>query len=83
MLGGGGDRGDQRLPLVGRGSFGGTIISGVVGLAAAVLTLAVAFFFGFPAGDLGAAVDLRSGFLGLAVILVAVTLGCSCASVTG
>jgi hypothetical protein len=52
-------------------------------LAAAVLTLAVAFFFGFPAADLGAAVDFLSGFLSLAVILVAVTLGCSGASVTG
>jgi hypothetical protein len=35
-----------------------TTSSGVVGLAAAVLTLAAAFFFDFPAADLGAAVDL-------------------------
>jgi hypothetical protein len=53
--------------------------SGVVGLQIAVLTLAVAFFFDFPAADLGAAGDFISGFLGLAVFLVAVTLG----SVTG
>ena len=60
-----------------------TTRSGVVGLAAAVLTLAAAvltlaaaFFFGFPAAGLVAAVDLGSGFLCLAVFLVAVTLGC-------
>jgi hypothetical protein len=61
----------------------GTTSSGVVGFAFAVLALAAAFFFGFPAADLRAAIDLRSGFLGLAVIPVAVTLGCSCASVCG
>jgi hypothetical protein len=54
----------------------GTISSGVVGLAATVLTLAAAFFFDIPAADLGAAVDLESGFLDLAVFLVAATLGC-------
>jgi hypothetical protein len=54
---------------------------GVVGLAATVLTLAVPFFFDFPSTDLGAAVDVGSGFLGLAVFLVA--LGCSGAFVTG
>jgi hypothetical protein len=41
------------------------------------------FFLGFPAAGFGAAVDLGSGFLGLTVSLVAVTLGCSGASVTG
>jgi hypothetical protein len=61
----------------------GTTRSGVVGLAAAVLTLAAAFFLGFPAAGCGPAVDLSSGFLGLAVFPVAVTLGCSDASVTG
>jgi hypothetical protein len=55
----------------------GTTSSGVVGSVATVLTLAGAFFFDFPAADLGAAIDLGSGFLGLAVILLAVTLGCS------
>jgi hypothetical protein len=60
-----------------------TTSSGVVGLAATVLTLASAFFFDFPAADLGAAVDLGSGFFGLAVFLVAATLGCSCDFVTG
>ena len=52
-------------------------------MAAAVLTLVAAFFFDFPAAGLVAAVDLGSGFLGLAVFLVAVTLACSGASVTG
>jgi len=51
---------------------------------AAVLTLVAAFFFNFPAAGLVAAVDfLGSGFLGLAVFLVAVTLGYSGASMTG
>jgi hypothetical protein len=59
-----------------RKDFVGTTSSGVVGLAATALTLAAAFFFDFPAADLGAAVDLGSGFLGLAVFLVAGTLGC-------
>jgi hypothetical protein len=54
-----------------------------LGLAATVLTLAAAFFFDFAADDLGAAVDLGSGFLGLAFFLVATTLGCSGAFVTG
>jgi hypothetical protein len=57
--------------------------SGAVGLQAAVLTLAVAFFFDFPAAGLGAAGDLISGFLGPAVFLVAVTLGRLGSSVTG
>jgi hypothetical protein len=35
---------------------------GVVGLEAAVLTLAAAFFLDFPATSLGAAVVLGSGF---------------------
>jgi hypothetical protein len=60
----------------------GTTRLGVVGLAAAVLTLA-ALFLALPVARLGAAVHLGSGFLGLAVSLVAVTLGCSGASVTG
>jgi len=56
---------------------------GVVGLAATVFTLAVAFFFDFPAAGLDAAVDLGSGFLSPAVFLVAVTLGCLGTSMTG
>ena len=51
----------------------GTTRSGVVGLAAAVLTLAAAFFFVFRAASLVAAVDLGLGFLGPAVFLVAGT----------
>jgi hypothetical protein len=61
----------------------GTTRSGVVGLAAAVLTLAAAFLFVFPVAGLVAAVDFGLGFLGPAVFLVAVTLGCEGASVTG
>ena len=60
------------------GIWVGTTRSGVVGLVAAVFTLAAAFFFDFPA-----AVDFVSGFLGLAVCLVAVTLGGRGTSVTG
>jgi hypothetical protein len=52
-------------------------------LSAAVLTLAAAFFLDFPAAGLVAAVDLGSGFLGLVVFLVAVTLACLGASLTG
>jgi len=69
MLGGEGNRRDQ---------WG----VGILGLGAAVLTLAAAFFFEFPAAGLVAAVDLGSSFLGPAIFLVAVTLGCSGASVT-
>ena len=61
----------------------GTTRLGIVGLEAAVLTLAAAFFFGFPAAGILAAADLGLGFLRLAVFLVAVTLGCVGASVTG
>ena len=42
--------------------WAGTTRFGGVGLAAAVLTLAAAFFLAFPAVRLGAAVDLGSGF---------------------
>jgi hypothetical protein len=52
-------------------------------LAAAVLTHAAAFFFVFPAAGLVAAVDFGLGFLDPAVFLVAVTVGCEGASVTG
>jgi hypothetical protein len=62
--------------------WGGTTSSGVVALAATALTLAAAFFFDVPAAYLGAAVDLGSDFLGLAVFLLAATLGCSGAVVT-
>jgi hypothetical protein len=47
-----------------------------MGLVVAVLTLAAAFFFVFPAAGLVAAVDFGLGCLGPAVFLVAVTLGC-------
>jgi hypothetical protein len=60
-----------------------TTRSGVVGLVTAVFTLAVAFFKGYRAAGLGPAADLVSGFLGMAVFLVEVNIGCSGASVTG
>jgi hypothetical protein len=52
-------------------------------LAVTVLKLAAASFFGLTVAALGAAVVLGSGFLGLAVLLVAVTFGCMDATVTG
>ena len=61
----------------------GTTSSDVVGLEAAVLTLAGAYFFGFPAAGLVAVVDLGLGFLCPAAFLVAVALGCVGAYVTG
>jgi hypothetical protein len=61
----------------------GTNSLGIEGLAAVVLILTTAFFLVLPVARLGAAVDLESGFLNLAFFLVAVTLGCSGASVTG
>jgi hypothetical protein len=61
----------------------GTTSLGVGGLAAAVLTLAAAFFFVFLAAGLVAAVDFGLGFLDPAVFLVGDTLGCEGASVTG
>ena len=54
-----------------------------MGLEAAVLTLAVTFFFDFPAAVSEAAVGLGSGFLGPAFFLVSVTLSCLGNSVTG
>ena len=53
-----------------------------MGLSATVLTLAAAFVLGFILAGLGAGVGLGSGFLGLAVLLVAVTCGCLGVSVT-
>jgi len=61
----------------------GTTSSGVVGLAATVFTLASAFLSVFLAAGLVAAADFGLGFLGPAVFLVAVTLGCEGAYVTG
>ena len=61
----------------------GTTILGVVDVEAAVKTLAAAFFLDFPKTRLEAAVEFGSGFLGLAISLVAVTVGFSGASVTG
>jgi hypothetical protein len=65
------------------GHWEGTTNLGVEGLAAAVLTLLAAFLLALPVARLGAAVGLGSGFLGLAVFLVVVTIGCTGASVTG
>jgi len=52
-------------------------------LATEVLILAAAYLFDFPAAGWVAAVDLGSGFLGPAVFLVAVILGCLSTYVTG
>jgi hypothetical protein len=65
------------------GHWEGTTSLGVEGLAAAVLKLAGAFVLALPVARLGAAVGLGSGFLGLALSLVAVTMSCTGASVTG
>ena len=84
MLGLGGDRRDQKCPRVERWAFGwGPTVRGAVGLAAGVLKLAAAFFLGFLAAGLVAAVDLGLDFLGPAFFLVTGTLGCVGASVTG
>ena len=65
------------------GLWVGTTRLGVVGLAAAVLTLPAAFFLDFPEARLRAAVDLSRGIYGLAVSLVAVTIRLLGASFTG
>jgi hypothetical protein len=67
----------------GDGTYVGTTRLGDVGLVAAVFTQAAAFCFDFPPAGLMAAVHLCSGFLTLDVLLVAVSLGSSGASVTG
>jgi len=46
------------------------------------LTISAAFFFGLPVAGLGAAVGFGSGFSGLAVLLVAITIGCPGATIT-
>jgi hypothetical protein len=61
----------------------GTTSLGVGVLAAAVLTLAAAFPFVFPAAGLVAAIDFGLGPLDPVVFLVAVTQGCEYTSVTG
>jgi fatty acid desaturase len=53
----------------------GTTNLGVECLESADWDLVAAFFFGFLAARLGCAVALISGFLGLAVLLVAVIVG--------
>ena len=67
----------------GGGSLGGDHQLGVVCLAATVFTLAAAYLFVFPAAGFVAAADFGLGFLDPAFFLVAVTLGCEGASVTG
>jgi hypothetical protein len=61
----------------------GATRSGVVSLAATLLTFSAAFFFGAPAVGLVAAVYLGLGFLVPAVFLEAVILGCVGAYVIG
>jgi hypothetical protein len=65
------------------GGCGFTAILLVLGLAPTVLTLAGAILLDLTVATLVVAVGLGTGFLGLAVFLVAVTFGCSGASVTG
>lgn len=60
----------------------GTTKLGIVDLVVAVLTLMAAFFLNFPVAGTGAAVVLGSGFSGLAVLLLVVTVGCSGTSIT-
>ena len=52
-------------------------------LAATVITLEAVFFYVFLVPGLEAAIDLGFGFLGTAVFLVAATLDCVAAFVTG
>ena len=52
-------------------------------LSSTVITLQAVFFFGFLAAGLVAAIDLGFCFLGPAVFLVAATLDCVVAYVTG
>jgi hypothetical protein len=52
----------------------GTTSLGVMGLAAADCALAAAFFLGFTAAGLGFDAAFDSGFLGLVVLLVVVTV---------
>jgi len=77
ILGGEGDPRDWKFLQVGRWRcvWGPTVCFLYV-LAPAVLTLTAASFMGFPAVGLVAVVDLGSGFLGLYVFLVAVTVAC-------
>ena len=65
------------------GLWVGTTRLGVVGVAAAGLTLAAAFFLDCPEACLGTAVGLGSDFLGLVFSLLAVNIGFSGVSVTG
>ena len=52
-------------------------------MSATIITLEAVFFFVFLAAGLVAAIDLGFGFLGTVVFLVAVTLECVDAFVTG
>ena len=61
----------------------GTTSSDVLGLVAAVLTLAATFFLDFRKSGLVVSVDLGLEFLGPVFIFVAVTLGCDGDSVIG
>jgi hypothetical protein len=76
MLGGECDRGDRKFRVV------EDTWLGVAGMAVPDWTLTAGFFFIFTAG-LGAVVGLDSGFVGLAIFLVAVSLGCLGPFVTG
>jgi hypothetical protein len=66
----------------GIGILGGATSYGVEGLAASEWVLAAALFLGFTAAGLGYAAASDLGFLGLAVLLVAVSEDYLGASVT-
>ena len=65
------------------GTLGGDHQVGYCGFGSHSLTLMAAFFLDFPIAGLGAAVGFGSGFSGLAILLVVVTVCCSGASVIG
>jgi high-affinity Fe2+/Pb2+ permease len=79
-----GNRGDQTFPLVGKRKVEWVQPRWLLWFwQPRFVALATAFFLGFTVAVLEAAVDLGSCFLSLAVFVVAVTLGCLGASVTG
>jgi hypothetical protein len=67
----------------GGGILGGDHQVGGCGFGSCGFDTRGCFLMGFPAAGLGAAVNLCSDFLSLAIFLVAVTLGCLGTSATG
>jgi hypothetical protein len=73
MLGEEGDR-DHKFSLVGRWNIGWGPSGRGCGFGSRGFDTRGCFLLMLPTAGLGAAVDLGSGFLGLAIFLVAVTL---------